>query len=68
MVSIAFVCRSLSGATLACAEESSRLEKAIEHAFTELDRQVERHVAHLRTRTPGVARSGASACGNSRRH
>lgn len=48
MVSIAFVCRSLSGATLACAEESSRLEKAIEHAFTELDRQVERHVAHLR--------------------
>lgn len=39
---------TLSGATLACAEESSRLEKAIEHAFTELDRQVERHVAHLR--------------------
>ncbi|BCQ28498.1 RNA polymerase subunit sigma-28 (plasmid) [Caballeronia sp. NK8] len=39
---------TLSGATLACVEESSRLEKAIEHAFTELDRQVERHVAHLR--------------------
>ncbi|AQH05025.1 hypothetical protein A9R05_38925 (plasmid) [Burkholderia sp. KK1] len=39
---------TLPGATLVCAEESSRLEKAIEHALTDLDRQVERHVAHLR--------------------
>jgi DNA-directed RNA polymerase specialized sigma24 family protein len=39
---------TLSGATLACAEEASRLEWATEHALMEMGRQVERHVAHLR--------------------
>ncbi|MBP0593576.1 RNA polymerase subunit sigma-28 [Paraburkholderia sp. LEh10] len=39
---------ALPGATLACGDESSGLEQAIDHALMELARQVERHIAHLR--------------------
>ncbi|MGT2477729.1 RNA polymerase subunit sigma-28 [Paraburkholderia terrae] len=38
----------LPGATLACGDESSALEQAVDRALMELERQVERHVAHLR--------------------
>ncbi|MGF6653398.1 DNA-directed RNA polymerase specialized sigma24 family protein/ribosome-associated translation inhibitor RaiA [Paraburkholderia youngii] len=38
----------LPGATLACGHDAPEPETAIEHAITELERQLERHVAHLR--------------------
>ena len=38
----------LPGATLACGNDSAEPEKAIELSVTELERQLERHVAHLR--------------------
>lgn len=38
----------LPGATLACGNDSPELEKAIELSFSELERQLERHVVHLR--------------------
>src|SRR5579859_4415531 len=38
----------LPGATLACGNDSPELAMAIELSFAELERQLERHVAHLR--------------------
>jgi DNA-directed RNA polymerase specialized sigma24 family protein/ribosome-associated translation inhibitor RaiA len=38
----------LPGATLTCGDESSGLEQAVDHALKELERQTERHIAHLR--------------------
>lgn len=35
-------------ATLACSDESPELGKALELSFAELERQLERHIAHLR--------------------
>ena len=38
----------LPSATLACADDSPELGKALELSFAELERQLERHIAHLR--------------------
>ncbi|MFA8391173.1 hypothetical protein ACEPUD_13805 [Burkholderia ubonensis] len=38
----------LPSATLACSDESPELGKALELSFAELERQLERHIAHLR--------------------
>ncbi|KVN31982.1 hypothetical protein WJ63_06505 [Burkholderia pyrrocinia] len=39
---------ALPNATLACSDESPELGKALELSFAELQRQLERHIAHLR--------------------
>ncbi|KUZ94935.1 RNA polymerase subunit sigma-28 [Burkholderia ubonensis] len=39
---------ALPSATLACSDESPELGKALELSFAELERQLERHIAHLR--------------------
>jgi len=38
----------LRSVTLACADDSPELGKALELSFTELERQLEHHIAHLR--------------------
>ncbi|CAN0626727.1 RNA polymerase subunit sigma-28 [Burkholderia multivorans] len=40
--------RGLPSATLTCSDESPELGKALELSFSELERQLEHHIAHLR--------------------
>ncbi|CAM3150966.1 HPF/RaiA family ribosome-associated protein [Burkholderia ubonensis] len=56
----------LPSATLACSDESPELGKALELSFTELQRQLERHIAHLRHEDNCAARSAAPGCGDSK--